>query len=76
MHTRIPTRQHATRLPIPSGLPIPGLPHRNGHDHHTRTIALASLGAGLVVGTAAGAIVFSGRPSSPAEEEAGESAQE
>jgi hypothetical protein len=50
----IPHR-HASRQPIS------GLLHRNGHDHHTRTIAVASWSAGLVVGTAAGAILFGGR---------------
>jgi hypothetical protein len=53
----IPHRHHASRLPIPS-LAMPGMLHRNGHDRHTRTIALASWSAGLVVGTAAGAILF------------------
>jgi hypothetical protein len=52
----IPHRQHASRLPIP------GLLHRNGHDHHTRTIAVASWSAGLLVGTAAGAIIFGRHP--------------
>jgi hypothetical protein len=76
MLTKTPHRQHASRLPIPTSLPLPGLPHRNGHEQHTRAIALASLSAGLVVGTAAGAIVFSGRHPSPAEDEAGAGAEE
>jgi hypothetical protein len=53
----IPHRQHASRLPMLS-LTVPGMLHRNGHDHHTRTVALASWSAGLVIGTAAGAILF------------------
>jgi hypothetical protein len=55
----ISNRRHSARLPIPS---LPGLPllQRNGHDHHTRTIAMASWSAGVIVGTAAGAIIFGG----------------
>jgi hypothetical protein len=53
----IPHRHHGPRLSMP-GI---GLLHHNGHDHHTRAIALASWSAGLVVGTAAGAIMFRGR---------------
>jgi hypothetical protein len=52
----IPHRHRSSRLPIPN-LPVPGLLHRNGHDR-TRNIALASWSAGLVIGTAAGAILF------------------
>jgi hypothetical protein len=55
-----------------SRLPIPSMPSfgRNGHDHHTQAIAVASWSAGLVIGTAAGAILFGGRhgASSPEEE--------
>jgi hypothetical protein len=53
-------RRHSPRLPIPS---LPGVPllQRNGHDHHTRAIAMASWSAGVIVGTAAGAIIFGGR---------------
>ena len=63
----IPHRRHASRLPIPS---LPGLPvlHRNGHDHHMRTIAMASWSAGLIVGTAAGAILFGGRHTAAGDE--------
>jgi hypothetical protein len=74
MLTKLATRQHAVRLPLPSSLPLPGLPHRNGHEQHTRTIALASLGAGLVVGTAAGAVVFGGRHA-PADQAAANGAE-
>ena len=58
----IPHRHHGLRLSLP-GVPMPGmgLLHHNGHDHHTRAIALASWSAGLVLGTAAGAILFRGR---------------
>jgi hypothetical protein len=58
----IPHRHHGSRLSMPSvSMPGVGLLHHNGHDHHTRTIALASWSAGLVIGTAAGAILFGGR---------------
>jgi hypothetical protein len=39
--------------------------HRNGHDHHTRTIAIASCGAGLAIGTAAGALMVRTRHRMP-----------
>jgi hypothetical protein len=43
------------------GLPsLPGLPARDGHSH-MRIVAAASATAGLAVGTAAGAVIFSGR---------------
>jgi hypothetical protein len=55
-------RHHGSRLAIPN-MPMPsiGMLHHDGHDHHMRTVALASASAGLVVGTAAGAILFGGR---------------
>jgi hypothetical protein len=46
---------------------------RNGHDHHdhhTRSVAIASAGAGMVVGTAAGALLFGGRHAPTAEQPA------
>jgi hypothetical protein len=61
----IPHRRHSSRVPISS---LTGLLSRNGHDHHTRTIAMASWSAGLVVGTAAGAILFGGRDTAAADE--------
>ena len=65
----IPHRRQSARLPIPS---LPGLPllQRNGHDHHTRTIAMASWSAGVIVGTAAGAILFGGARHAATEGEA------
>jgi hypothetical protein len=50
-------------------MPSLGLLHHDGHDHHTRTVALASWSAGLVVGTAAGAILFGGRHAADAGED-------
>ena len=68
MLSSLPHRHQATRLPIAGHMSIPMLSHRNGHDHRIRTIALASWGAGVVVGTAAGALLFSGRHPSTAEQ--------
>jgi hypothetical protein len=54
-------RHRATRMSIPERMPIPMRARRDGHDHQMRTVALASAGAGMVVGTAAGALLFGGR---------------
>jgi hypothetical protein len=54
---------HRRRSSTPLGTvahALPRLPSRNGHGH-PRIVAAASAGAGLAVGTAAGAMIFSHR---------------
>jgi hypothetical protein len=60
----IPGRHGGSRMPS-----IPLL-HRNGHASHTTAIALASCGAGLALGTAAGAMMARSRHRAPGAEDA------
>jgi hypothetical protein len=50
---------------------IPGLAvlHRNGQAHHTTAIAIATGGAGLAIGTAAGALMARSLHRAPTAEE-------
>ena len=57
-----------------SGIPA-RLLHRNGHNHHTAAIALASCGAGLAIGTAAGALMAHTLHRAPGTEEALDAAE-
>lgn len=69
MRTGIPGRRMAIRA---ASLP---LMHRNSHSNHTTAIALASCGAGLAIGTAAGALMARGLHHSPPDDEAGAAAE-
>jgi hypothetical protein len=67
MLSRIPGRHGGSRMAIrTASLP---LLHRNGHDHHTAAVAIACCGAGLAIGTAAGALMVRTRYRVPGAEE-------
>lgn len=55
MRSGFPGRHGGARMAVrAASLPMF---HRNGHADHTAAIALASCGAGLAIGTAAGALM-------------------
>jgi hypothetical protein len=63
MLSGIPGRHSGSRL---ASLP---LMHRSSHSSHTAAIAIASCGAGLAIGTAAGALMARGSNRAGADED-------
>ena len=73
MLSGIPGRHGGSRMAI-RGASLPLL-HRNDHANHTAAIAIASCGAGLAIGTAAGALMARSLSRAPGAEDAAAAAE-